>query len=46
MGQSDCDMVDAQDQGLHRNDFILAARTDQLYASMANDELCDGKDWS
>jgi 4a-hydroxytetrahydrobiopterin dehydratase len=23
-------------KGLHRNDFILAARTDQLYASAAN----------
>ncbi len=26
-------------KGLHRNDFIMAARTDQLYASAANERV-------
>ena len=26
-------------KGLHRNDFIMAARTDQLYAGAANERV-------
>jgi hypothetical protein len=32
MGASRRGDLDAQDQGLHHNDFILAAKTDALYA--------------
>jgi hypothetical protein len=30
MGKDIGHMVDAQDQGLHRNDFVMAAKTDGL----------------
>jgi hypothetical protein len=31
MGSDYCHLVDAQNQGLHGNDFIMAAKTDELY---------------
>jgi 4a-hydroxytetrahydrobiopterin dehydratase len=31
MGQDDGHLVDAQIKGVHRNDFVMAAKTDELY---------------
>jgi len=45
MGTSHGDLVDPQDPRLHRNDFIMAAKTDALAAEsghVSRDEIREG----